>query len=176
VVGCGQTSATWLPSTMRLPPSTRPSGSRERRSSAFIREDKGLPNFPTGQAPTPANRNGAIMAVLAANQSKSCVNPIPSRARDAEPLGTFRRGQKCSQRLPGNSLHSLRSVLQRILGRSAWLRLQSNCFSAGVPMSQMAGPANGIGAVRSDRGRPVADGNGPSEILKHTSLSPSVRT
>src|SRR5204863_2072213 len=41
MVGCGQTSATWLPSTMRLPPSTRPSGSRERRSSAFIREDSG---------------------------------------------------------------------------------------------------------------------------------------
>src|SRR5438034_8497535 len=38
MVGCGQTSATWLPSTMRLRPSTRPSGSRERRSSAFIRE------------------------------------------------------------------------------------------------------------------------------------------
>ena len=35
-------SATWLPSTMRLPPSTRPSGSRERRSSAFIREDSGI--------------------------------------------------------------------------------------------------------------------------------------
>src|SRR5215831_4731251 len=42
LVGCGQTSATWLPSTMRLPPSTGPSGSRERRSSAFIREDSGI--------------------------------------------------------------------------------------------------------------------------------------
>src|SRR6266576_2886335 len=31
---------------MGLPPSTRPSGSRERRSSAFIREDSGLPNAP----------------------------------------------------------------------------------------------------------------------------------
>src|SRR5215469_4271912 len=41
MVGCGQTSATWLPSMMRLPPSTRPSGSRERRSSALIREDSG---------------------------------------------------------------------------------------------------------------------------------------
>src|SRR5215472_10454762 len=41
MVDCGQTSATWLPSTMRLPPSTGPSGSRERRSSAFIREDSG---------------------------------------------------------------------------------------------------------------------------------------
>src|SRR5690349_13407578 len=48
MVGCGQTSAKWLPSTMRLPPSTRPSGSRERRSSAFIREDSGLPNVHKG--------------------------------------------------------------------------------------------------------------------------------
>src|SRR5262252_7482073 len=40
LVGCGQTSATWLPSTMRLPPSTGPSGSRERRSSAFIRRTR----------------------------------------------------------------------------------------------------------------------------------------
>ena len=31
-----------LASTMRLPPSTPPSGSRERRSSAFIREDSGI--------------------------------------------------------------------------------------------------------------------------------------
>src|SRR5438128_380195 len=38
MVGCGQISAKWLPSTVRLPPLTRPSGSRERRSSAFIRE------------------------------------------------------------------------------------------------------------------------------------------
>src|SRR6516162_9346955 len=43
MVGCGQTSATWLPSTMRLPPSTRPSGSRERRSSAFIRRTRDCP-------------------------------------------------------------------------------------------------------------------------------------
>src|SRR5437879_1626384 len=42
MVGFGLTSATWLPLTMRLPPSTRPSGSRERRSSAFIREDSGI--------------------------------------------------------------------------------------------------------------------------------------
>jgi NADPH:quinone reductase-like Zn-dependent oxidoreductase len=32
------TSAAWLPSTMRLPPSSGPSGSRERRSSALVRE------------------------------------------------------------------------------------------------------------------------------------------
>jgi len=38
--------ATWLPSTMRLLPSTGPSGSRERRSSVFIREDRGLPKRP----------------------------------------------------------------------------------------------------------------------------------
>src|SRR6516162_7062420 len=42
MAGCGQTSARWLPSTMPSPPSTRPSGSRERRSSAFIREDSGI--------------------------------------------------------------------------------------------------------------------------------------
>src|SRR6267142_2025792 len=42
MVGCGQTSAKWRPSTMRLPPSTGPSGSRERRSFAFVREDVGL--------------------------------------------------------------------------------------------------------------------------------------
>src|SRR5262245_64975388 len=48
MVGCGQTSATWLPSTMRLPPSTRPSGPRERRSSAFIREDSGIAERPRG--------------------------------------------------------------------------------------------------------------------------------
>src|SRR5204862_8221026 len=41
MVDCGQTSATWLPSTMPLPPSTRPSDARERRSSAFIRKDSG---------------------------------------------------------------------------------------------------------------------------------------
>src|SRR6267154_1131255 len=41
MVGCGQTSAKWLPSTMPSPPSTRLSGSRERRSSAFVREDSG---------------------------------------------------------------------------------------------------------------------------------------
>src|SRR5262249_13213343 len=46
MVGCGQTSATWLPSTMPSPPSTRPSGSRERRSSAFIREDSGIAQRP----------------------------------------------------------------------------------------------------------------------------------
>src|SRR5580692_1790859 len=39
MVVCGQASATWLPSTMPSLPSTGPSGSRERRSSAFIRED-----------------------------------------------------------------------------------------------------------------------------------------
>src|SRR5438067_12527772 len=42
MVGCGLTSATWLPLTMRLPPSTRPSGSRERRSFAFISENSGI--------------------------------------------------------------------------------------------------------------------------------------
>src|SRR5215469_12675948 len=45
MVGCGQTSATWLPSTMPSPPSTRPSGSRERRSSAFVREDSGIAHW-----------------------------------------------------------------------------------------------------------------------------------
>src|SRR5262249_8144824 len=45
MVGCGQTSARWLPSTMPSPPSTRPSGSRERRSSAFIREDPGIAHW-----------------------------------------------------------------------------------------------------------------------------------
>src|SRR5436190_19855482 len=39
--GCGQTSATSRPSTMPSPPSTRPSGSRGRRLSAFVREDSG---------------------------------------------------------------------------------------------------------------------------------------
>ena len=37
--GCGRTSATSRPSTTPSPPSTRPSGSRGRRSSAFVRED-----------------------------------------------------------------------------------------------------------------------------------------
>src|ERR1700756_2502029 len=46
VVGCGQTSATWLPLTMPLPPSTGPSESRERRSSAFVREDSGIAQRP----------------------------------------------------------------------------------------------------------------------------------
>src|SRR6516165_12181350 len=53
LVGCGQTSATWLPSTMRLPPSTGPSGSRERRSFAFVREDPGLPNAHEGAIHAP---------------------------------------------------------------------------------------------------------------------------
>jgi hypothetical protein len=39
---CGRTSATSRPSMTPSPPSTRPSGSRERRSSAFIREDSGI--------------------------------------------------------------------------------------------------------------------------------------
>src|SRR5438094_946548 len=39
MVGCGQTSARWLFWMMPLPPLTRANGSRERRSSAFIRED-----------------------------------------------------------------------------------------------------------------------------------------
>src|SRR4029077_14052839 len=39
--GCGQTSATSRPSTMPSPPSTRLSGSRGRRLSAFVREDSG---------------------------------------------------------------------------------------------------------------------------------------
>src|SRR5215469_5824210 len=39
MVGCGQTSAKWLPSTMPSPLSTRSNVSRERRSSAFVRED-----------------------------------------------------------------------------------------------------------------------------------------
>ena len=38
-VGCGRTSAPPRPSTTLLPLSTRPSGSRERRSSAFVRKD-----------------------------------------------------------------------------------------------------------------------------------------
>ena len=38
---CGRTSATSRPSTMPSPPSTRPSGSRGKRSSAFVREDSG---------------------------------------------------------------------------------------------------------------------------------------
>src|SRR5215475_1302156 len=35
MVGCGQTSASWLPSTKPLPPSTRLSDAMGRRSSAF---------------------------------------------------------------------------------------------------------------------------------------------
>jgi NADPH:quinone reductase-like Zn-dependent oxidoreductase len=38
--GCGRTSATSRPSTMPLQPSTRPSGSAGRRSSAFVREPR----------------------------------------------------------------------------------------------------------------------------------------
>src|SRR5436190_14178398 len=41
MVGCGRTSAPSRPSTTPLPLSTRPSGSRGRRSSAFVREDSG---------------------------------------------------------------------------------------------------------------------------------------
>src|ERR1700757_3166326 len=39
MVGCGQTSARWLSWMMPLPLLTRPNGSRERRSSAFIRKE-----------------------------------------------------------------------------------------------------------------------------------------
>src|SRR4051812_35572447 len=41
MVGCGRTSAPSRPSTTPLPLSTRPSGSRGRRSSAFVHEDSG---------------------------------------------------------------------------------------------------------------------------------------
>src|SRR5436309_6420399 len=61
MVGCGQTSATWLPSTMRLPPSTRPSGSRERRSSAFIREDSGIGSEPSNGDTCMADKKTAIV-------------------------------------------------------------------------------------------------------------------
>src|SRR5436309_354911 len=47
MVGCGQTSAKWLPSTMPSPRSTGPNGLREKRSSAFVREDSG--EFPQTQ-------------------------------------------------------------------------------------------------------------------------------
>jgi NADPH:quinone reductase-like Zn-dependent oxidoreductase len=39
MVGCGRTSAPSRPSTTPLPLSTRPSGSRGRRSSAFVHRD-----------------------------------------------------------------------------------------------------------------------------------------
>src|SRR5216117_2677674 len=42
MVDCGRTSATSRLSTMPSPPSTRPRDARERRSSAFIREDSGI--------------------------------------------------------------------------------------------------------------------------------------
>src|ERR1043165_6369228 len=41
MVGCGRTSAPSPPSTTPLPLSTRPSGSRGRRSSAFVHRDAG---------------------------------------------------------------------------------------------------------------------------------------
>src|SRR5262249_40554480 len=41
MVGCGQTSATWLPSTKPSPPSTRPSDAMGRRSSAFVLRTRG---------------------------------------------------------------------------------------------------------------------------------------
>src|SRR5437879_1946050 len=46
MVDCGRTSATSRLSTMPSPPSTRPSDARERRSSAFIREDSGIAQRP----------------------------------------------------------------------------------------------------------------------------------
>src|SRR5262249_15683575 len=39
MVGCGRTSATSRPSTMPSPPSTGQSGSRARRSSAFVHKE-----------------------------------------------------------------------------------------------------------------------------------------
>ena len=41
--GCGRTSAPWRPSMMPSPRSTRPSGSRARRSSACARKNCGTP-------------------------------------------------------------------------------------------------------------------------------------
>jgi hypothetical protein len=41
MVGCGQTLATWLPSTKPSPPSTRPSDEMGRRSSAFVLRTRG---------------------------------------------------------------------------------------------------------------------------------------
>src|SRR4051794_10963597 len=55
MVGSGQTLAKWLRSTMRLPPSTRRSGLRERRSSAFVREDSGR----TSESATPGSASEA---------------------------------------------------------------------------------------------------------------------
>src|SRR5437868_13355625 len=71
MVGCGQTSATWLPSTMRLPPSTRPSGSRERRSSAFIREDSGIAQRP--------RRILSIASRMVLEQVGGAIPPGPSK-------------------------------------------------------------------------------------------------
>src|SRR5215470_10838947 len=51
MVGWGQTSARWLPSTMRLPPSTRPSGSTGRRSSAFVPGEKAMAKMKAAQLP-----------------------------------------------------------------------------------------------------------------------------
>src|SRR6266513_2168735 len=73
MVGCGQTSVTWLRSTMELPPSTHPSELRERRSSALIRKRHPPIEFCNSTNPSPKGitmTNADIKCILSRRATK----------------------------------------------------------------------------------------------------------
>src|SRR5262245_44348326 len=113
MVDWGQTSAKWLPSTMPSPPSTRPNGSRERRSSAFVREDsdRDVGAGPIDRAPGPPRRAPSANPVSgrAASRNHACIRIIALVSRPL-PGGLVRkriaRSPRCG-RTGGGGSHTL---------------------------------------------------------------------
>ena len=73
--GCGRTSATSRPSTTPSPLSTRPSGSRGRRSSAFVREDSAAGQRPSFLTPIPHARSQVPCGKPVRTRRPSCEYP-----------------------------------------------------------------------------------------------------